>query len=186
MGFSLAQLSLSFVIPRHPADVYASPIVLISFLLTFLIVASTWYSHHWLFDHLFVPNAATIVVNFATLASIVWLVYQLQLYIHFLPTPDRAYATVSYLATYAFAWLMLALLYGMCLRLQWRAISEKERRSALYKTGRLGTIGLATAVSTVAMAAFHQPIETTFWVIFVAALIWRIASRKWLGNASAA
>lgn len=178
----MAQLSLSFVMPPHPSDIYAKPFVLLAFLITFFIVASTWYTHHWLFDRLFVPNPATIVCNFATLASIVWLVYQLQLYIHFMPTLDREYATMSYIATFAVAWLLLALLYGMCLRLRWKELAAKDLQSAIFKTGRLATIGLATVATTIVMAAFHQPIESTFWVILVAAVLWRFVARRWVGG----
>jgi uncharacterized membrane protein len=177
MGFSLAQMSLNLVVPAHAADVYSKPVALFAFFATFLIVASTWYSHHWLFDYLFVPTASTIVVNFATLASLVWLVYQFQLFLHFAPTPDGQLALLSYLTTFAVTWLLLGLLYGLCLRLRWNALADAERKSGLFKTGRITTIGVATVGSTVALWAFHQPVETTFWVILAASILYRAVAR---------
>ncbi|HZY99227.1 MAG TPA: TMEM175 family protein [Candidatus Baltobacteraceae bacterium] len=182
MGFSLAQMSLSFVMPAHPADVYTHSIAPIAFVATFLIVATTWYSHHWLFDHLFVPTASTIVVNFATLASIIWLTYQFQLYVHFAPTVDHAFATVSYLVTFGTMWILLALLYGISLRVGWNSIPADDREAGAFKTGRLATIGLATILTTLIVWEFHQPIETTFWVIFVAGVLWRIVGRNLAGR----
>lgn len=165
-------------------DVYTHTIAPLAFLATFLIVATTWYSHHWLFDHLFVPKTSTIVVNFATLASIIWLAYQFQLYLHFAPTADNRFATISYIVTFGVMWLLLALLYGMCLRLSWTALPAKDREDGIFKTGRLASIGLATIVTTVVMWAFNQPIETTVWIIFIAGVLWRIAGRRWLLVAS--
>lgn len=177
MGFSLAQLSLNFVIPAHATDVYGHPVALIAFFATFVIVASTWYSHHWLFDHLFIPNAATIVVNFATLASLVWLVYQLQVFVHFAPTSDAQFAMISYLTTFGVSWLLLAVLYGLCLALRWNELPETDRRAGSFKTGRITTVGIATVVSTTILGALHQPAYTTLWVIIGAAVAYRVVAR---------
>jgi uncharacterized membrane protein len=182
MGFSLAQMSLNFIIPEHAADVYARPIALMAFLVTFTIVAATWYSHHWLFDYLFVPTTTTIMINFATLASLVWLVYQLQVYVHFAMSRESQSAVISYLLTFAVVWLLLAALYGTCLRLRWNALPEKERGSALFKTGRLATIGLAAAISTSVIWALHWSLESVFWIIFAAAVLYRIVARRWIGR----
>lgn len=95
MGFSLAQMSLSFIIPAHAAEVYTHSAAPIAFVLTFTIVASTWYSHHWLFERLFVPTPFTLFVNFATLASLIWLVYQFQVYLHFAPSTHEARSRCS-------------------------------------------------------------------------------------------
>ncbi len=177
MGFSLAQASINFVIPAHPADVYTRPIGLLAFLATFAIVASTWYAHHWLFDYLFVPKASTIVVNFATLASLVWLVYQFQLFLHFAPTQDAVIASKSYLLTWALAWLLLGLLYALCLRARWNSLLETDRRTGIFKTGRILTVGTATAAATFVVWVLHQRIEVVFIIIIAAAALYRLAAR---------
>lgn len=177
MGFTLAQASVYFVMPSHAVNIYTQPIALFAFLLTFAIVASTWYSHHWLFDYLFVPTNSTIIVNFATLASLVWLVYQLQVFLHFGPTNEGQFAAISYLLTFGVAWLLLGLLYGDCLRLRWKVLPDGERREASFKTGRIALVGLTTLVATLIMWLLHKPVITAFWVILVAAMLYRVAAR---------
>ena len=167
--------------PVHPADVYLKPYAPLAFLVTFLVVASTWYSHHWLFDHLFVPKPATITINFATLASIVWLVYQLQLYVHFVTSAvDSRFATTAYLVTFAVSWLLLALLYGMCLKLRWSDLPAEDRRFAIFKTGRLAFIGISTLVAVTVMLAFKQPLQNTIWLVLAAGAAWRLWSARWV------
>lgn len=177
MGFSLAQMSLSFVIPAHAVDIYLHSVAPIAFLITFFIVASTWYSHHWLFERLFVPTPATIVLNFATLASLIWLVYQLQVFVHFAPTNDTQVAAISYLGTFAVTWLLLGSLYGWCLRLRWIALLETDRKTALFKTGRILIVGGASAVGIALMWYLRQPITAAFWVVLAAAILYRAAAR---------
>lgn len=177
MGFSLAQMSLNFVVPPHAADVYARSEAPLAFVITFTIVASTWYSHHWLFDYLFVPTAATIFVNFATLASLIWLVYQFQLYLHFAPTPESQAAMLSYFLTFAVTWLLLGLLYGMCLRLRWDGLPVADRNKGLFKTGRIASFGLATALGSLAMWELHKQIELTVIVMIGVAVLYRLGAR---------
>lgn len=178
MGFSLAQMSLNFIIPAHAAEVYTHSAAPIAFVLTFTIVASTWYSHHWLFERLFVPTPFTLFVNFATLASLIWLVYQFQVYLHFAPsTHESQVAMLSYFLTFAATWLLLGILYGTCLRLRWNALTDADRRPALFKTGRITTFGLATAGGTVAMWTLHKPVELAVVVMIAVAALYRVAAR---------
>ena len=178
MGFSLAQMSLSFIIPSHAADVYTHSAAPLGFIVTFMIVAATWYSHHWLFERLFVPTSVTIVVNFATLASLIWLVYQFQVYLHFAPsTHESQVAMLSYFLTFAVTWLLLGILYGTCLWLRWNALPDADRRSGLFKTGRITTFGLATAAGTVAMWTLHKPVELAVVVMIAVAALYRIGAR---------
>lgn len=185
MGFSLAQMSLSFVMPAHAADVYVGNVPF-AFLVTFSLVAGTWYSHHWLFDYLFVPTRATIVLNFATLASVIWLVYQLQLYVHFSPLADHQFAAASYVLTFALAWTLLGALYAACLRLRWTSLSKPDRTSGFLKSGRLLIVGLGTAAATAVVTALHQRVEMAFLCVPILVAAWRIALRLWLGKAGPA
>lgn len=52
-------------------------------------VSILWYSHHRLFEYFFIPRLSTIALNFVTLGSVVWFVFQLQVYARFEPTHDR-------------------------------------------------------------------------------------------------
>lgn len=177
MGFSLAQMSLNLVVPAHAADVYARSEAPLAFLITFTIVASTWYSHHWLFDRLFVPTPFTIFVNFATLASLIWLVYQFQIYLHFAPTHDSQLAMFAYFLTFAATWLLLGVLYLSCLRLRWNALPDDDRRAGLFKTGRITTFGAATAVGTVVLWGLHKQIEWAVVVMIAVAALYRVGAR---------
>lgn len=187
MGFSLAQLSLSFVIPPHAADVYAHPLALLAFVATFGIVSATWYAHHWLFDYLFVPQRATIIVNFATLASIVWLVYQLQVYMHFevANTVDSQLAATSYIGTFALTWSLLGLLYALSARACWDTLPAADKQAAIFKTGRLLTIGLPLIVAVTVAFYLHVRIEYTFFLIPILGVVWRIVARTVSGPSPA-
>ena len=56
IGFSLAELTLSLVIPVHALDFFARPLGLIAFLVTFVLVVRFWWLHFVIFEHYFEPN----------------------------------------------------------------------------------------------------------------------------------
>ncbi|HET9391998.1 MAG TPA: TMEM175 family protein [Candidatus Rubrimentiphilum sp.] len=83
IGFSLAQLALSLVIPRNGALGFGeNPGPLIAFVITFTLVCGMWWAHHKLFAHYFVPIAPMVVLNFVTLAGVSFAVYSVQLMFH--------------------------------------------------------------------------------------------------------
>ena len=185
MGFSLAQMSLNFVIPNRAAEVYTNPTQLIAFAFTFLLVSLTWYAHHRLFDYFFVPRADTITLNFVTLALVVWLVYQLQIYARFATTSDHTFAATSYIVTFAIVWTLLAVLYARCARILWPELRLDDRRGAVMSIGRIGCIGAGTLVAVAVLLLLHLPVEISFWLIPVWATLWRLSAPRALARIEA-
>ena len=182
LGFSLAQTSLNFVIPHRAVQVYSDPTALIAFAFTFFVVSTTWYAHHRLFDYFFVPRVPTITLNFTMLGSVAWLVYQLQVYARFARTPDHRFAATSYIATFALAWMLLALLYVLCVRIRWSDLDVQERREGILQIGRIGSIGAGTAVTITLLTVLRLPAEIAFWLIPAWGAAWRAVSRPLLAR----
>lgn len=120
IGFSLAQLALTLVIPLHGArDLFVhvkGASELIGFLITFTLVCAIWWSHHRLFRHLFVPTPVNIVANFAALAGVIFLTFSVQVLVHFSLHDTTAYA--MYTGSYAWITLLFSAMAWNGLRLR--------------------------------------------------------------------
>ena len=75
IGFTLAQLGAQLVVTGHPGSLLTDPGWFFNFLWTFAVVCGMWWLHNRLFRTIFAPTAASVMANFALLASIVILVY---------------------------------------------------------------------------------------------------------------
>lgn len=120
IGFSLAQLALTLVIPQHnPRDLFVhvkGVKELFGFGITFALVCAVWWSHHRLFRHLFVPVPVNIVANFAALGGVIFLAFSLQVLVHFSLNDPVAYA--MYTGSYAWITLLFAAMAWNGLRLR--------------------------------------------------------------------
>ena len=109
IGFSLAQLGLSMVLPARAIELYTKPLALTAFVVTFTIVCRLWWSHHKLFTHFFVPQRFAIALNFATLGVLLFCVYSVQLFVHFKMRDPVAVTT--YMCSFGLLFLMLGTQY---------------------------------------------------------------------------
>jgi uncharacterized membrane protein len=85
IGFSLAQLGLTLIIPHRAIDLFmhvSGARTLLGFAVTFALVCAVWWSHHRLFRHAFVPTPLNIFANFAALGGVIFLSYSMQVLIH--------------------------------------------------------------------------------------------------------
>ncbi len=176
LGFSLAEMTLNFVIPAHAIDVYRDPVALIAFAFTFLTVALVWYVHHRLFEYFFVPRPLPMTLNFVGLALVVWLVYELQLYVHFAPTADHKIAAIGYTLTFSVLWMLFCANFVACVAGRWRDMDVPERRNAVISIGRTGAVGFGTFATICALYANGLPPELAFWAIWIWAIAWRALS----------
>ena len=78
IGFSLALLALSLIVPNHAAGLVHNIEWLVAYVWTFAFVCAMWGSHYWTFRHVFVPTRLALFLNYAKLGLIVLLVYTLQ------------------------------------------------------------------------------------------------------------
>ncbi|HTX03770.1 MAG TPA: TMEM175 family protein [Candidatus Acidoferrales bacterium] len=108
IGFSLAQLGASLVIPARTMDLVEHPGWLVGFLFAFAVVCSMWFFHHRRFSRFFVPKTLPIILNFIWLAVVVLLVYTTELYVR---TFHDIVATRMYFCAYTFAYGILGVQY---------------------------------------------------------------------------
>ena len=177
IGFSLAQMGLSFTVPQRAIEIFAKPYGIIAFFITFIIVARVWWSHHKLFTHFFVPNRLTIVLNFTTLAVLLFAVYSVQVLVHtkFADT----IAVLMYLCSFGtlFALLGTQYVYG------WRRRRSELPADVADAGVRNGTVsivmGLAFIAGAVAMGVFGLSVNALFVVVLVPAVLGRILRSVW-------
>jgi uncharacterized membrane protein len=174
LGLSLGMMSLNLALPHHALNIYTQPFALAAFAFTFLVVSIFWYSHNRLFEYFFVPTSLTVALNFVTLALVVWLVYQLQVFVHFQGTIEETIAAASYIITFSAVWLLLMTLYLICMRIRWNAIGTDERHIGIMSVARLGSIGFGSLLTLGVTELLGWPSVVVFASIFVWAILGRV------------
>ena len=175
IAFSLAQMSLNFGIPHRASDVYTHPVALTAFAVTFAVIVAFWWSHHRLFAEYFVPRRSTVFLNFVDLGLLVWLIYQLQLFVHFEGTSSAVTAVVSYVLTYALVYLVHGVLVTVCVRTRWSELDEQQRRQGVGLTGRVLSVALGTLFGLAISLPLGSP-EWAFLGIILGQILWRLAA----------
>ncbi|MGA3036354.1 MAG: TMEM175 family protein [Vulcanimicrobiaceae bacterium] len=122
IGFSLAQLGATLVIPERTMDLVEHPGWLLGFLFAFAVVCSMWYFHHRLFSRFFVPKTWPVILNFVWLAVVVLLVYATELYVR---SFGDIVATRMYYCAYTLAYGILGVQYFI-------AGTKASRRASIY------------------------------------------------------
>lgn len=110
IGFSLAQLGATLVIPPHAQNLVDNPGWLTGFLWTFGLVCLMWWNHHRLF-RTFKPTPISLVLNFVLLATIVLLVYFAQIFARVNALHDALVAGRLYFGALSLAAIVSALLF---------------------------------------------------------------------------
>jgi uncharacterized membrane protein len=142
IGFSLALLALSLVIPPHIAALVADPWWLIAYFWTFSLIASLWYSHQRLFTHFFWPENLSLILNFAFLSTMGLLIFFVQVFVHYTSDFDKVWAFLAYFSVQAIALLLLGSLYFHGTRKRWEQLDPDLR----YTGVRQATRGLVSGV----------------------------------------
>ncbi len=149
IGFSLAQLGLSLVIPRHAEELFSSGAAargMIALAITFALVCAVWWSHHRLFRYVFVAAPVNILANFAALGGVIFLAYSMQVLVHVGFSDRIAYA--MYTGSYAWITLLFAFMAWNGLRLRRAALMEIQVRQAVRFAWRMSIIGVWLALMT--------------------------------------
>jgi uncharacterized membrane protein len=141
IGFSLAQLGATLIVPPHATALTANPGWLLAFLWTFALVCLMWWSHNRIFRTSFVPTPLAIVLNFVLLATIVLLVYFAQVFARATTMNDLIVAARLYFGMLAINYLITACLY---------AITHGSRRAVTINAVS-GAFQLAALLATVAL-----------------------------------
>jgi uncharacterized membrane protein len=126
IGFSLAQLGLSLVIPAHAVDFVQRPVGLVAFFVTFLIVVRFWWTHFRIFRSYFEPNRLMMTLNFVALAALIVQVFSLQLYLHFVPLGQGMVAARIYFGFFVVSYGILALMFVAGMFFRRKLLSARE------------------------------------------------------------
>ena len=127
MGFSLALLGLTLVIPQHAAALFFHPWWLVCYFWTFAVIAILWFNHQRLFSLFFLVHPVCLVLNFVFLSMIGLLVYFLQVFGHVRGEADQAIALLAYFGALGTSLLTIGILYAIGTRVRWHQLTREER-----------------------------------------------------------
>lgn len=141
IGFSLALLALTLVVPPHARDLLAHPTWLAAYVWTFALVCSMWGSHYWTFRYLFMPTRFSLALNYAKLALIVLLIFSLQVLLRAFDVGeprDVVAANEFYWSCLASYWAVAGALLLVGLRAPNRSLAPDVVRACVARLCRLG------------------------------------------------
>lgn len=165
IGFSLAQLGLSLVIPTHAIEFVVRPVGIFAFVVSFIVVVRFWWINFLVFERYFRPTRTMIALNFIALASLILQVFSLQLYLHFGPLQEGAVASRIYFAFFALSYGVQGVMLALGLRHHWKGLSLRYRRAGvrelLARSGIvvgsiLGNVMASNDVARVTINVGHQ------------------------------
>jgi uncharacterized membrane protein len=163
IGFSLAQLGVTLVVPPHAISLIADPSWFLLFAWTFGLVCMMWLNHNRIFRAGFIATPVTMLLNFLLLASIVLIVYFAQVYARVHTLQDVTIAGRFYFGALAFSTTITAVLY---------AIGTPLRRGTVVNT-------VAAALQWIAVAASFAVGDNAWMPLVMGALLassWLIGS----------
>jgi len=141
IGFSLAQLGLTLVIPPHAIEFVTRPAGIFAFVLTFMVVSRFWWVNHFVFTHYFRANRLMVAFDFLGLGSLLLQVFALQLYLHFVPLEEGAVASRIYFALFSLSYGTQGAMLAVGLRYHLDSLSPQLRREAVRVLfGRAGIV----------------------------------------------
>jgi uncharacterized membrane protein len=131
IGFSLAQLGLTLVIPAHAIEFVTRPAGIFAFIVTFAVVGRFWWVNYFTFEHFFRPNRLMVALNFIALGSLLLQIFALQLYLHFVPLKEGVIASRIYFALFALSYGIQGLMLALGLAYRWKSSPAALRRVAV-------------------------------------------------------
>lgn len=141
MGFSVGLLGLTLVIPTHAAVLLLHPFWLVSYFVTFSLIALLWLRHQRLFSMYLVPLPACIFANFVFLSMLGLIVYFVQVFAHVRGEFDQAIAVIGYSGAYAVAMLALGFMFAIGTRERWAQLTPHDRFTGFSNAARPLIVG---------------------------------------------
>jgi hypothetical protein len=102
----------------------------------------------------------------------------LQVFVRFAATPEHATAAIQYVLTYSLMYLLLGMLFVLCVRIRWSDLDVLKRRQGINAAGRILAVGVGPLGGLAACVALGLTPEWSFFGIFVAQAVWRLAFRR--------
>jgi len=181
IGFCMAELTFSLGTSNGDlvAPVLALP-KLYPFVLGFFTIAIMWWFHNRLFAKFFIINTVMIVANFATLGSLMLMIYFIQAFsiVVTLPNPTDSQifsAARLYFATGSLVYGLLGLMFALGIVSRWSQLDLADRR---FGVRRAFASFMATAVFVTLSVMFNshahiKPILVAVAILAVAVAISR-------------
>jgi uncharacterized membrane protein len=167
IGFSLAELSLSLVVPGRVIDLVQNPIWLIAYGWTFAMICVTWGSLTRIFRNYFTGSKLQIFLNYLLLASVGLFVYFVQVFIHALQVHDAQGFVLSYqlyFVAYGVSVAVQAAMCGLGYRARRHVLAEPLADRALVSTWTFGTVATVTFVGIAVTQAMGGLAPMWIWV----------------------
>jgi hypothetical protein len=155
IGFSLALLGLTLVVPNHVIELVRNPWWLVAYFWTFTLIASIWYTHQRLFSTYFTIRPYTILLNFVLLALLGLIVYFVQVFVHVEGEPDKVWAFLIYFSVQSLAYMVMGGLYAHGVRARWEGLDGELRYQGVRQAVRLLVAGGTVLVGVIVTALRH-------------------------------
>ncbi len=182
IGFSLALLALSLFVPKHAAQLAANADWLVAYVWTFAFVCTMWGQHYWTFRHVFVPNQASVLLNYAKLGLIVLLIFFVQVLLRAFEMGNGHDVVVGnelYWGCLTAYWVVTALLLAAGMYGRSKPLPPDIERVCVLRFWRLGiTVPLTVAGIVIGAAGPPDRMASTIALFLVAGLaLGRVAGR---------
>lgn len=155
IGFSLALLGSTLLVPNHVIELVRNPWWLVAYFWTFALIASIWYTHQRLFSTYFTIRPYTILLNFVLLALLGLIVYFVQVFVHVEGEPDKVWAFLIYFSVQSLAYMVMGALYAHGVRARWEGLDGELRYQGVRQAVRLLVAGGTVLVGVIVTALRH-------------------------------
>jgi uncharacterized membrane protein len=155
IGFSLALLGSTLLVPNHVIELVRNPWWLVAYFWTFTLIASIWYTHQRLFSTYFTIRPYTILLNFVLLALLGLIVYFVQVFVHVEGEPDKVWAFLIYFSVQSLVYMVMGALYAHGVRARWEGLDGELRYQGVRQAVRLLVAGGTVLVGVIVTALRH-------------------------------
>jgi len=171
IGFSLAFLGSSLIVPNHAAMLLSDPTWLAAYVWTFALVCSMWGGHYWTFRYVFVPTRLSLVLNYAKLGFVVLLIFTVQVLLRAFQSGsarDVVAANELYWGCLCAYWVAAAAILAIGMRVRGKQLAPDVARRCLRRIWRVGTTAPAI-VAGIAIARANPSTMASTIALFMTA-----------------
>ena len=182
IGFSLALVAFTLVIPAHTADLFRDAWWIITYFWTFAFIGNIWFNHQRLFAEYFVPRPLSIFLNFVLLSMLGLIVFFVQVFGRMRLEHDRFLAFIGYFAIFGLTTTILGVLFAIGTRERWPMLDAAARRWGINACVRRFVVGAAVLIG-VALSATTSPRATMrdvlplMYCVIAGIVAWRLGMR---------
>jgi uncharacterized membrane protein len=150
---------------------------LIAYVWTFIVISVLWFQHQRLFSNFFVPNPATVVVNFTALGLIGLIVYFVQLFGRFHGEAEKIYAALAYFFVLGLTLLSFGILYAHGVNAKWDHLDREMRYIGVRYALRGAVTGACMLIGVLICVARGAQSFSDIYPLFGLAFLGVIAAR---------